>query len=244
MDTAYRQPITAYCLPTTSLPMKPLLPIAIALLAISSSAHAVVIVEPTRTFTVGTDIADIQDPTVSFLQTVTDSSILSLTKVEVGLTLVGRGSGGFAGEMFVSLNKDLGATASLLNRVGVSGSDAIGQPYDGWDVTFSDGAVNGDIHTSTLSSGIQSGIWQPDGRVFATDTARTLQLGVFNGGTGNGAWRLSLADLAAGGTMRLQAWSLTLTGDNGLAPVPEPEEMATAFGAGLLAVAAWRGRKR
>lgn len=223
--------------------MKPLLPIAIALLAVSPTAHAVVIVEPTRTFTVGTDIADIQDPTVSFLRTVSDSSIISLTKVEVGLTLVGRGSGGFAGEMFVSLNKDLGATASLLNRVGTSGSDAIGQPYDGWDVTFSDGAANGDIHTSTLSSGIQSGIWQPDGRVFATDTARTLQLGVFNGGAGNGAWRLNLADLAAGGTMRLQSWSLTLTGDNGLAPVPEPAGIATAFGAGLLAFAAWRRRK-
>ena len=223
--------------------MKSLLPIALVLLAAAPTASAVVVIEPTRTFTVGTDIADIQDPTVSFLQTVSDSAIISLTKVEVGLTLVGRGSGGFAGEMFVSINKDLGSTASLLNRVGVSGSDAIGQPYDGWDVTFSDGAVNGDIHTSTLSSGIQSGIWQPDGRIFATDTARTLQLGVFNGGAGNGAWRLSLADLAAGGTMRLQSWSLTLTGDNGLAPVPEPAEIAGVIGFGLFAFAAWRRRK-
>jgi hypothetical protein len=223
--------------------MKSLLPIALVILAAAPTASAVVVIEPTRTFTVGTDIADIQDPTVSFLQTVSDSAITSLTKVEVGLTLVGRGSGGFASEMFVSLNKDLGATASLLNRVGVSGSDAIGQPYDGWDVTFSDGAANGDIHTSTLSSGIQSGIWQPDGRIFATDTARTLQLGVFNGGAGNGAWRLNLADLAAGGTMRLQSWSLTLTGDNGLAAVPEPAEIAGVIGFGLFAFAAWRRRK-
>ena len=224
--------------------MKPFLPIAVALLAIAPTAHAVVIVEPTRTFTEGVDIADIQDPTVSFLRTVTDSAIVSLTKVEVGLTLVGRGDGGFAGEMFVSLNKDLGSSASLLNRVGVSTGDRLGQPYDGWDVTFSDGAVNGDIHTSTLSSGVQSGIWQPDGRIFATDTARTLQLGIFNGGTGNGAWRLNLADLAAGGTMRLQSWSLILTGDNGIAPVPEPAEMAGVAGLGLLAVAAWRRRKQ
>ncbi len=223
--------------------MKSLLPIALVLLAAAPSASAVVIVEPTRTFTVGIDIADIQDPTVSFLQTVSDSAIISLTKVEVGLTLVGRGTGGFASEMFVSLNKDLGSTASLLNRVGVSGSDLIGQPYDGWDVTFSDGAVNGDIHTSSLSSGIQNGIWQPDGRIFATDTARTLQLGIFNGGTGNGAWRLNLADLGAGGTMRLENWSLTLSGDNGLAAVPEPAEMAGVVGFGLLAVAAWRRRK-
>ena len=223
--------------------MKTLLPIALVLLASAPSASAVATVEPTRTFTVGIDIADIQDPTISFLQTVSDSAIVSLTKVEVGLVLVSRGAGGFASEMFVSLNKDLGATASLLNRVGISGSDAIGQPYGGWDVTFSDGAVNGDIHTSSLSSGIQNGIWQPDGRILATDTARTLQLGVFNGGTGNGAWRLNIADLEAGGTMRLQSWSLTLSGDNGLAAVPEPAEMAGVVGLGLLAVAAWRRRK-
>ena len=223
--------------------MKPFLPLALAVLAAAPSAHAVVIIEPTRTFSVGTDIADIQDPTVSFLQTVSDSAIVSLTKVEVGLHLVGRGVGGYAGEMFVSLNKDLGSSASLLNRVGVSTGDLLGQPYDGWDVTFSDGAANGDIHSSTLSTGIQSGIWQPDGRIFATDTARTLQLGVFDGGTGNGAWRLNIADLAAGGTMRLQSWSLSLSGDNGLAAVPEPSAIAAVAGLGLLGFALSRRRK-
>jgi len=223
--------------------MKTLLPIALVLLAAVPAAQAVPTVEPTRTFTVGTDIADIQDPPVSFLQTVTDSTIVSLTKVEVGLVLVSRGAGGFASEMYVSLNKDFGATSLLLNRVGVGSSDLLGQAYDGWDVTFSDGAANGDIHTSTLSTGIQNGIWQPDGRIFATDTDRPLQLGVFNGGTGNGAWRLNIADLDTGGTMRLESWSLTLTGDNGLVPVPEPAEIAGVIGFGLFAFAAWRRRK-
>ena len=225
--------------------MNPFLPIALLVVAAAAvpAAQAVETVEPTRTFTVGTDIADIQDPTVSFLQTVTDSAIVSLTKVEVGLVLVSRGAGGFASEMFVSLNKDLGASASLLNRVGVTGSDPVGHSYDGWDVTFSDGAANGDIHTSVLSSGIQSGIWQPDGRIFATDTARLLQLGIFNGGTGNGAWRLNIADLAAGGTMRLESWSLKFTGSDGVAAVPEPAGIAAAAGLGLLGFALWRRRK-
>jgi hypothetical protein len=218
--------------------MKTFLPIALSLLAAVPAAQAVPTVEPTRIFTVGADIADLQDPPVSFLQTVTDSDIFSLTKVEVGLVLVSRGAGGFASEMHVSLNKDFGATALLLNRVGVSASDPLGLAYEGWDVTFSDGAANGDIHTSALSSGIQNGIWQPDGRILATDTDRPLQLGVFNGGTGNGDWRLSIADLDTGGTMRLQSWSLTLTG-----AVPEPAEMAGVVGLGLLAVAAWRRRK-
>ena len=43
--------------------------------------------------------------------------------------------------------------------------------------------------------------------------------------------------------MRLQSWSLTLSGDNGLAAVPEPAEIAGVVGLGLLAVAAWRRKK-
>ena len=223
--------------------MKPSLAIALSLLVIPAAARAAVIVEPTRTFDVGTDIADLQDPTVSFLQTVDDSAILSLTKVEVGLHLVGRGTGGFAGEMFVSLNRNLGTSATLLNQVGVSGGEMFGHGYNGWDVTFSDSAVNGDIHTSPLSSGLLEGIWQPDGRTVATDTARTGLLEVFNSVAGNGDWRLNIADLEIGGTMRLESWSLTFTGDDGLSAVPEPASVAVFTGLGLIGFALWRRKK-
>ena len=144
--------------------------VGIAVLS-ASTAWAVVITEPTRTFTVGTDIADLQDPPVSFLQIISDSSIASLTRVEVGLNLVGRGSGGFAGEMFVSLNKDLSLTSVLVNRVGFSGTDSIGLPYDGWNVTLSDLAAS-DLHTVIQSLGVLNGTFQPDGRTDPTSSLR------------------------------------------------------------------------
>lgn len=65
------------------------------------------ITETTHTFTVNTvntvntAIADTPNPPVSFLQTVSDSAITSLTRVEVGLNLVGTTAGsGFGSEMF------------------------------------------------------------------------------------------------------------------------------------------------
>lgn len=177
------------------------------------SAWPIAITEPARTFLVGVDIDDLLNPPVSFLQTITDSAITSITKVEVGLKLVGRSYGGFASEMFVSLNKDLDATVNLLNRVGVSSTDMIGAFYDGWDVTFSDDASNGDIHLTSLASGVLTGAWQPDGRVLREDTLRPMLLNQFVGLAGNGDWRLNVADLGIGGTMRLESWSLTLSGE-------------------------------
>ena len=79
-----RAPLQSLCQPLRFLSLVGVL------LGATTRLGAVVITEATRTFTVGTDIADLQDPTVSFLQTITDSSIASLTRVEVGLNLVGR----------------------------------------------------------------------------------------------------------------------------------------------------------
>ena len=206
-----------------------------------ATASAAIVTEATRTYSVNLDIPDYQDPPQTFLQTISDSLITSLTQVQVSLNLVGNPSGsGFASEMTVFLNKDLGASAMLLNRVGISGTDAIGQSYDGWNVTFSDNAGS-DIHLATLGSGVLSGTYQPDGRVLPTDTLRPEMLSVFNGGTGNGDWRLAIADLELGGTMRIQSWSLTLTGE----AVPEPSTWG-AIGAlvGVTGLTWWRRTRR
>ena len=211
-------------------------------------ATAAVIIETRRNFKVDHTQADLENPPREFLQTVTDSTILSLTKVEVGLHLVGVEEGsGFASEMYVSINKDLGLNSVLLNRVGVTGADPVGQGYDGWNVSFGDGAANGDIHAASLSAGTLSGLWEPDGRVSPTDTAaeRTALLDVFNASTGNGDWRLIVGDLDLGGTMILESWSLTLTGETFAAAIPEPETYAT--GLALLAfvgVDRWLARRR
>jgi hypothetical protein len=217
--------------------------LAVAVATTAATAQSL-ITESARTFTVGSDIADVQNPPAAFLQTVNDSAIVSLTRVEVGLHLVGTSSGaGFASEMFVSLNQNLGQTAVLLNQVGVTSGDPVGQGYDGWNVTFRDDAVNGDVHAATLASGTLTGIWAPDARSAATDpgTSRPLTLSLFNNGTGNGDWRLLVGDLTPGGTMRLQSWSLTFTG---YTAVPEPGAYALLTGLGLLAVAGWLRRGR
>ena len=198
-----------------------LLPLVAALCGATVAAHAVFVTEPTRTYAIGYDLADVVNPGAFFQQTITDSTIVALTDVRVGLHLVGRGVGGFAGELVVSLNQDLSVTSLLLNRVGVSAGIPFGFGYDGWNVTLADDGAGGDIHAASLVLGVLTGEFAPDGRTSPTSALRPALLNVFNGGTGNGDWYLSVADVAAGGTMRLESWSLTLTGDNGVAAVPE-----------------------
>lgn len=212
--------------------MKPLLLTSLAALALGSSAHAALITEPIRTFVVGTDLADVTDPPMSLLQTIMDSAILSLTEVRVGLNLVGLEEGsGFASEMFVSLNKDLSVTSVLLNQVGRTDGDPLGFGYNGWNVAFRDGATGGDVHEASLVSGVLTGEFEPDGRANATGVLRPLLLNVFNSGPGNGDWRLSIGDLEAGGTMRIESWSLTLTGDT---EVPEAGTWAAVVTLGII----------
>ena len=190
--------------------MKALHPLLLTLaLSGTTAVSAAIITEPTRVYTVGYNLADLQDPPLNFLQTINDSAIVSLTDIVVDLHLVGVTEGsGFASEMFVSLNKDLSLTSILINRVGITGGllgDPVGQSYDGWSVSFQDGAIDGDVHAATLVSGVLTGLYEPDGRVLPTDVARPSLLAAFMGSPGNGDWRLNVGDLAHGGLMRLES---------------------------------------
>jgi len=205
--------------------------------AMAPKARAQVLVERVRTFAVGQTLGDVEDPPRVFTGAVSGTGIVSLTGVKVGLRLVGAPEG-FASEMVVMLTKDLQRTSVLLNQVGVgvgSGLGAVvGYGYNGWDVTFADGAAAGDVHGLSLSNGVLTGEVAPDGRVSPTDTARPGMLAVMIGLPGDGVWHLSVADLGVGGTMRLESWSVTLTG-----VVPEPGASAVAMGMGLVAFAGW-----
>lgn len=204
-------------------------------------AQAGVITEVTRTYTVGYVLGDVEDPPLTFEQTVTDSTITSLTEVRVGLHLVGVNPGeGWASEMYVSLNQDLTRTAVLLNGVGITGADPVGLGYDGWNVTFRDGASVGDVHVVLPGTGVMVGEVEPDGRLDALDTARPSMLSVFLGGTGNGVWRLSVADLGFGGQMQLVSWSLTLSGES---QVPEASSVGGVLVLGLLGMGWIRYRR-
>lgn len=178
--------------------------------------------EGPRVYVSGSDIPDVQNPPMSFPQTVSDSAITSLESVQVGLHLSGNPSGsGFASEMYVALIRDLTQTSILLNQVGITATDPVGSHYDGWNVLFSEAGAMGDIHSSSLDSGVLSGTWEPDGRTDPTSDSRPQTLSVFDGLSGNGEWRLVVGDMGAGGTMRLESWSLTFSGQSSLYSMPE-----------------------
>ncbi len=190
-------------------------------------------------FTPGTAIADNQAVATSFLASVSSSAIDSLSDVSLLFELRGTpADGGFANDMFASLLRSpLGGpvgpsdpAAVLLNRVGGF--------YDGWNIRLS-GAGAGNVRDAVLSSGVLSGLFQPD------NPAGAATFDVFDGLSGNGDWRFNVADLAQFGQMELVSWSLTLTGESSLTAVPEASTWAAGLGlAALVGGGCWRARRR
>jgi len=147
---------------------------------------------------------------------VSASQIVHLTEVQVSLDL--KGTDGFAGDMFVSLNRDLGTqTAVLLNQVGVTGNDPVGFNYGGWNVAFKDSAANGDVHFGQpiVQASTLTGSWQPDGRLSPSGSARTALLSIFSSAAANSTLYLHVADLANGATMTFDSWTRSFTGITG-----------------------------
>jgi hypothetical protein len=70
---------------------------------------------------------------------------------------------------------------------------------------------------------------------------RQALLDVFNGTTGNGDWSLKVADLALGGTMTLESWSITLKGESA---VLEPATWAAGVAVTLAGLWQWRRHNR
>jgi hypothetical protein len=242
---------------TPSPAMKLLTTTAAALFAFTA-ARAALVTETYGPNVVNTAIPDNDPVLTSFLHSITTSTILQLTEVAITFELRGTTEdAGWASDMFASLIRSpVGVAPSvsdpsavLLNQVGISSGELSGFGFDGWNITLRDQAPVGDpsltdIHNESLISGVLTGTFQPDGRVgnAALDPGRTALLGAFNGGTGNGDWRLNVGDLAEIGTMRLVSWSLTLTGEDTVSAVPETSTWAAGAGlAGLLA-ARWLRR--
>ncbi len=220
--------------------------LAIAALASTGTTASAAVVSQTFTFPVGAPAGTVSDTGIplTLSQTIAGSEITTLTEVRVGLNLRGTTAGaGWAGDLFVSLNRAGGATSVLLNQVGVTSGNPAGFGYDGWNVTFRDTAANGDIHSGIPggSNTLLTGEWQPDGRQDPTSGTRSALLGVFNGASPNAAWHLTLADLNPTGTMVLESWSVTFTG---FTAVPELPESGFVAGAVLAGFALWRRRRR
>lgn len=204
--------------------MKPILFLAVLLLASSLNASTTVIED----WTVSSSIPDNNITGLVDTQTISGSTITGITSVEVRLQF----SGGWNGDLYAFLQHDSGFSV-LLNRPGRTSGDSIGSGSSGFDVTLSDDAIV-DIH-DVSGLGPISGLFQPDARNidpdFVLDTdPRTAYLSSFQNLDANGSWTLFVADNAAGDESMLVSWGLTVNG------VPEPSRamLLMAGGAGML----------
>ena len=168
------------------------------------------------TFTTNRLVPDGSFSGLSDVRNVT-SAIGTISSLQVRLKLTGE----FNGDVYAYLRHTNGFVV-LLNRVGRATNNAFGYGDSGLDVTFQDGAANGDIHlyqnVMTPADGSPlTGIWQPDGRnvdpTNVTDVSpRSTSLTNFNGLNAAGEWTLYLADVESGATNLLTQWSLDISG--------------------------------
>lgn len=154
-------------------------------------------------------------------------------------------SGGWNGDLYVTLVHNQSATAILLNRIGVNGAGEDGFNGAGFDIWLSDSGANGDVHVLGSGAVPLTGNWQPDGRLADPDSVtfgspRGGMLNVFNGANPNGSWTLFVADVSPVHQSTLVSWELEIQA------VPEPVSVALSlFGVGAaawLAFQRWKNR--
>jgi subtilisin-like proprotein convertase family protein len=196
------------------------------------------------------------DSATGFASTISvaDSGIVAGVSVRFALSVPANQTG-WLGDLYAYLRHDDGF-AVLLNRPGRTSVSPFGYgDSQSMNLTFADGALNGDIHRYRGAAPLNSsgslvgpllGAWAPDGRaadpaVVPDTTPRTALLGGFAGHSLSGNWTLFVADLSSGGQHRLDRWALEFE----IQPtaVPEPATSAAAVTIGLLAFACWRGRR-
>jgi len=170
----------------------------------------------TYTFTTNRLVPDGNAAGLSDVRTL-NSAIGNITGLSVGFKLTGE----YNGDLYVYLRHSSGYTV-LLNRPGKTVGNPAGYADSGFNVTFQDGAANGDVHlyqnaANPAAGSPLTGNWQPDGRTndpaTVTDAAtRTTTLSSFNGLNAAGEWTLYVSDLQSGGTNLVTEWSLQITG--------------------------------
>jgi subtilisin-like proprotein convertase family protein len=179
-------------------------------------------------------------PQGSFVGTTAQNTFSGVYGPIISVTVSLDISGGFNGDLYAYLAGPAGGFAVLLNRVGVTSTDAFGYSDTGFNVIFDQNAAY-NIHNYQLdspSSGQLTGSWQPDGRNIDPESSGstfdsptpTADLTSFAGDNPNGAWTLFIADLSSGAQSTLVSWGLTVV------TVPEPQTwVLVAGGVGMLA---------
>lgn len=219
--------------------MKKVISIA-AMLACGVAAQAALI-----TKTVNQAIPDLDLNGINSTATVSGAGILGPgMQLKVNLSISGADYG-CNGDLYVVLAHG-GDYAVLLNRVGL-GVWSGGYSDNGLNISLQDDAPNGDIHfyqqkTDPSLFGPVTGLWAPDGRnidptISSGSSSRPAMLSSFAGDDLNGSWTLFLADVGAGGTSKLDSWSVEVV------PVPEPSTLLAGFAASALMIGVfWRKR--
>jgi subtilisin-like proprotein convertase family protein len=146
-----------------------------------------------------------------------NSAVGTITSLKVRLKVTGE----FNGDLYGYVRHSSGFTV-LLNRPGKTAGDPYGYGDSGFNVTFQNGAINGDLHVyqsiaPPADGSPLTGIWQPDGRnvdpATVTDASvRSTSLTNFNGLNAAGEWTMYLVDLESGGTNMLTEWGIDITG--------------------------------
>jgi subtilisin-like proprotein convertase family protein len=180
------------------------------------------------------------DPSgVAFAFNLAGTDVGQIQQVSVSLNI----SGGANGDLYAYLTHGSGF-AVLLNRVGAGSGNPYGYGDSGMNLVLTSlGATYGDIHQYRMVAGYgthiaDGSLWEADGRLNYTDSARNNTLSVMNGLDPSGSWTLFFADRSAADVSTLLNFSVTATA------VPEPVNVALAvFGVLAAAGAAWRGRR-
>ena len=170
-----------------------------------------------RTYNVNQDVQDRGQLVNS--QTISNAGIATINDVNVGLDMGSASASSMRlGQMYATVTVGTGGgarTAVLLNREGVSSSNAFGSSRSSLNVTFDDAAAT-NIYNLTGSTGT----YAADGRIgvnpFGTRVAYnanqiTAGLSALNGSWDN-TWSLLVADTQKGNVAHVNSWSLSITG--------------------------------
>ena len=135
-------------------------------------------------------------------------------------------SGGYNGDLYVSIHASNGTSVVLLNDPG-AGVNGFGAGGAGMNILLTDASVN--LIQDETNNTVLSGDYHP-----------ATSLASFAGGAVAGDWTLFVADLGIGtGSPTLVSWSLNID------PVPEPSTflLGGLAATGLLAGRSWKNRK-
>jgi hypothetical protein len=159
---------------------------------------------------------------VSFLE-IANLGMATITDVNVDLSLSSptQNNPMWLGQVYASLTYGVASegvrTAVLLNRPGVSSSDAFGSSLSSLSVTFDDSAATNIFNVAT-----GTGTYQPDGRLSVNPFGNLVaynssdvsaRLSALNGNLlQSNQWSLLVADTQQGAIGRLDRWGVKITG--------------------------------